>query len=86
MALGRSAAGRLAGADGARVAAALDALAVRTARITALLAQMKFDVDRFAVAPGEEIEIVLVNADHMPHNLLLTRPGATFELARRRSS
>jgi glucose/arabinose dehydrogenase/azurin len=81
VALGRSAATRLGGAEGPRVAAALDALAVRTVRITALLAQMKFDVDRFAVAPGEEVEIVLVNADHMPHNLLLTRPGALEDVA-----
>ncbi len=81
VALGRSAATRLGGAEGARVTAALDALAVRTVRITALLAQMKFDVDRFAVAPGEEVEIVLVNADHMPHNLLLTRPGTLEDVA-----
>ena len=76
VALGRAAAARIGGEDGARLSAALDALAVRTVRITALLAQMKFDVERFAVSPGEEVEVVLINADHMPHNLLVTRPGA----------
>lgn len=75
VALGRSAAASLPPADAQRVAAALDALAVRTIRITALVAQMKFDVEHFAVGPGEEVEIVLVNADHMPHNLLVTSPG-----------
>jgi azurin len=54
---------------------------VRTIRITALLAQMKFDVSQFSVAPKEEVEIVLVNADHMPHNLLITAPGAMESVA-----
>ena len=54
---------------------ALDALSVRTIRIQAVLAQMKFDITQFSVAPGEDVEIVFVNADHMPHNLLITAPG-----------
>ncbi len=36
---------------------------------------MKFDVTQFSVAPGEDVEIVFVNKDHMPHNLLVTAPG-----------
>ena len=68
-------------ADGQRLTATLDALAVRTIRITALLAQMKFDIAHFAVEPGEEVEIVFVNADHMPHNLLVTRPGKLEEVS-----
>ena len=54
---------------------AFDALAVRTIRIEAVLAQMKFDITQFSVAPGEDVEIVFVNKDHMPHNLLVTAPG-----------
>ncbi len=81
IALGRSAAARLPGDEAARITSALDALTVRTIRITALLAQMKFDISTFAVAPGEEVEIVLVNADHMPHNLLITAPGALESVA-----
>jgi glucose/arabinose dehydrogenase/azurin len=75
VALGRAVAAALSPEDAQRIAIALDGLAVRTIRITALVAQMKFDVEQFAVAPGEEVEIVLVNADHMPHNLLVTKPG-----------
>ena len=48
---------------------------MRTIRIEAVLAQMKFDVTQFSVAPGEDVEIVFVNPDHMPHNLLITAPG-----------
>ena len=81
VALGRSAASRLPGDDAARITSGLDALTVRTIRITALLAQMKFDVSQFSVAPKEEVEIVLVNADHMPHNLLITAPGAMESVA-----
>ena len=73
--LGRAAAASLPPADAQRITTALDALAVRTIRVTALVAQMTFDIEHFAVAPGEEVEIVLVNADHMPHNLLVTKPG-----------
>ena len=73
--LGREVIARLPQADGTRLSAALDALSVRTIRIEAVLAQMKFDVTQFSVAPGEDVEIVFVNKDHMPHNLLVTAPG-----------
>jgi glucose/arabinose dehydrogenase/azurin len=79
--LGREVIARLPQADGTRLSAALDALAVRTIRIEALLAQMKFDVTQFSVAPGEDIEIVFVNKDEMPHNLLVTAPGKLEEVS-----
>jgi glucose/arabinose dehydrogenase/azurin len=75
VAFGRELAARMPPAEASAVTSAIDTLTVRTIRIQALLAQMKFDVDQFAVAPGEEIEIVFVNADEMPHNLLITAPG-----------
>jgi azurin len=75
VAFGRTVAASMPAADGQRIASALDALAVRTIRITALVAQLKFDIEHFAVAPGEEVEIVLLNPDHMPHNLIVTKPG-----------
>jgi glucose/arabinose dehydrogenase/azurin len=75
VAFGRTVAAAMPAADGQRIAGALDALAVRTVRITALVAQLKFDIEHFAVAPGEEVEIILVNPDHMPHNLIVTKPG-----------
>ena len=81
IALGRAVASRLSGAEAEALTGTLDALAVRTIRITAVLAQMKFDIERFDVAPGEDVEIVLVNADHMPHNLLITRPGTLEDVS-----
>ena len=37
---------------------------------------MKFNISRFTVEAGQEVEIVFVNADEMPHNLLITQQGA----------
>ena len=49
---------------------------------------LQFDVVRFTAEPGENIRIVLTNADDMFHNMLFTQPGeresvvkAAFELA-----
>ena len=44
-------------------------------QISALPDQLKFDVTRFTVNPGETVEIVLMNPDIMPHNLVITAPG-----------
>lgn len=60
----------------AAMTAELDALTVRQITITAVAAQMRFDIGQFSVHAGEDIEIVLVNADEMPHNLLVTAQGA----------
>jgi glucose/arabinose dehydrogenase/azurin len=48
---------------------------VRRIQISALPDQLKFDVTRFTVKPGETVEIVLMNPDIMPHNLVITAPG-----------
>jgi plastocyanin len=47
---------------------------VRAVRI-GVLPGLHYDTPRFAVAPGESIELRFVNDDEMPHNFLLTRPG-----------
>jgi glucose/arabinose dehydrogenase/azurin len=72
---GRELAGRVPAAEGQRIARAIDELVVRTIRIEAVRAAMKFSIAQFPVAAGEEIEIEFVNADDMPHNLLVTAPG-----------
>jgi azurin len=74
--LGRDVAARLPDTDRTRVASALDALVMRTIRIEAVRAQMKFDISHIQLVAGEEVEIEFVNADEMPHNLLITSPGA----------
>jgi uncharacterized protein len=72
---GRELAGRLPAPEGQRINAALDELLVRTIRIVATVGTMKFDIEHFTVEAGEDVEIVLVNPDYMPHNLLITTPG-----------
>lgn len=76
VAFGRELAARLPEPDAVRLRAALDELTVRTIRIVAVAGEMRFDITQFTVTAGEEVEIVLENPDHMPHNLLVTVPGA----------
>lgn len=55
---------------------ALRVLQTRIVEITTVEAQMTYDVTSFRVAPGQQVEIVLRNADVLPHNLVIVRPGA----------
>lgn len=57
-------------------AEALRALHTRIVEITTVEAQMAYDVTAFRVAPGQQVEIVFRNADVLPHNLVIVRPGA----------
>jgi hypothetical protein len=41
---------------------------------------MLYDVRWFAVEAGRPVQIVLVNPDVMPHNLLIVRPGSLQEV------
>jgi azurin len=81
VALGRELAAQLPDSEASRINATLDQLMVRTIRITAVLDQLRFDTTEFTVHTGEAIEIVLVNPDLMPHNLLITAPGALERVA-----
>jgi azurin len=76
VALGRELAVRLPGADKDRISTTIDRASVRTIRIEAVRAAMRFNVANFTVQAGEEVEIEFVNPDDMPHNLLVTVPGA----------
>lgn len=76
MAYARDLAARLPDAERTKTVAELDALVVRTVRIEAVSAQMKFDLGRFTVTAGEDVVITFVNKDEMPHNLLITKEGA----------
>ena len=49
---------------------------MRTIRIETPVAEMKFNLPGFTVEAGEEIEIEFFNPDQMPHNLVVTVPGA----------
>jgi azurin len=42
--------------------------------ITTLRSQMRYDVDLIRVKPGQIVKIMLVNADDLPHNLVICSP------------
>ena len=68
-------------ADQARsVRKALGELGVRSIRIGAVLEQMRYDVDRIVVQAGKPVEFVFENIDSMPHNFVITEPGALEEI------
>ena len=58
-----------------------DDITVRVVRIKTVEEEMRYDVKYFAVESGRPVEIVLQNADLMPHNLVITEPGALKEIA-----
>ena len=62
----------------------LAGLGVRVVRIGTVHERMAYDVETVAVQAGAPVKFVLENADVMPHNLVITRPGrmqAVGELA-----
>jgi azurin len=67
---------------GPRVAVRRDlrALGVQVVRIQSVPEQMIFDLKWFAVQAGKPVQIVLVNPDAMPHNLVIGQPGSLQEV------
>lgn len=55
-------------------------LGVRVIRIGTLPERMAYDKELIAVAAGKPVEFVLQNDDLMPHNLVITQPGALEEV------
>ncbi|HZU37154.1 MAG TPA: plastocyanin/azurin family copper-binding protein, partial [Gemmataceae bacterium] len=78
--LGYSLAGLLPANEARKVRKELGDLGVRVVRIGTLPEQMLYDKDRFVVQAGKPVEIVFENNDMMPHNLVITRPGALEEV------
>ncbi len=62
------------------VAADLADLSVTVIVIKPLPHRMQFDLAEFSVPAGRPVEIVFENVDIMPHNLLVTSPGALTEV------
>ncbi len=54
---------------------------VRVVPIRMVEEEMRYDQPYFAVEAGRPVQIVLDNADLMPHNLVITAPGALREVA-----
>src|SRR4051794_40982590 len=44
------------------------------------VAGLRYDPPRFAVAPGTKVRVQIENDDDMPHNFVLTQPGARMEI------
>ncbi len=59
----------------------LGAVTVRVVRIKTIEEEMRYDTPYFAVEAGKSVQIVLENHDLMPHNLVITVPGALKEVA-----
>ncbi len=58
----------------------LGELGIRVVRVATLPEQMSYDKDRVVVKAGKPFEIVFENTDLMPHNLVVTEPGALEEI------
>jgi len=77
---GERLAARLPGEAGRGVRRDLRALGVQVVRIQTLPEKLTFDLRWFAVEAGQPVQIVLVNVDAMPHNLLVSKPGSLQEV------
>lgn len=54
---------------------------VRVIKIGTVEEEMRYDVPYFAVEAGRPVQILLENHDLMPHNLVVTQPGALKAVA-----
>jgi azurin len=79
--LGNDLAGALPPDKGAPIRKSLRELAVRVVVLHTLTEQMMYDLHYFTVQAGKPVQIILDNTDTMPHNILITAPGAFQELA-----
>jgi hypothetical protein len=64
----------------------IDDLGVAVVRIAAVPEEMRFDRPWFVVEAGRPVEIVLINLDAMPHNLVVGTPGSLDEIGVRGSA
>jgi putative heme-binding domain-containing protein len=78
--LGDSLAGLLPPDQASRVRRELGDLGVRVIRLGTITDQMLFNKDRIAAQAGKPVEIVFENSDIMPHNFVVTQPGALEEI------
>jgi putative heme-binding domain-containing protein len=67
-------------ADAKQIRANLSELGVRVVRIGTLFERMSFDKDVIAVRTGKPVEFIFENTDLMPHNFVITQPGAMAEI------
>ena len=63
-----------------KIRATLGELGVRVIKIGTIFEKMAFDKDIVVVAAGKPVEFLLENSDLMPHNFVITQPGALEEV------
>lgn len=63
-----------------RIRGILEGLGVKVVQLRTLIDQTSYDKRRIVVETGTRVEIVLENQDFMPHNLVITVPGAREEI------
>jgi putative heme-binding domain-containing protein len=78
--LGESLAGLLPRDESLRARRAMGELGVRVLRLGTLVDQMLFDKDKVAIRAAKPVEVVFENNDLMPHNFVVTAPGALEEV------
>ena len=66
--------------DAKKMRAKLGELGVRIVRIGTRPHRMLYDKDIIAVQAGKQVQFVFENNDIMPHNLVITKPGALVEI------
>jgi azurin len=79
--LGNDLAGALTPDKAAPIRKSLRELAVRVVVLHTLNVQMMYDLHYFTVQAGKPVQIILDNTDNMPHNVVITVPGAFQEIA-----
>ena len=78
--LGHSLTSLLSTADAKRARRELGELGVSVVRIGTVTDQMLYDTERIVVRAGKPVQILFENSDLMPHNLVVTQPGALEEV------
>ena len=71
---------QLCGAEDVRYA---EQLGVPVFVIKSVREQMRFDVTEIIVEAGKDFEIIFVNEDMMPHNVVVVEPGAREEVGKK---
>jgi azurin len=79
--LGNDVGAALGGEKGAAARRSLRELAVRVVLVRTLTEQMMYDLRYFTVQAGKPVQVILDNTDNMPHNIVVTAPGAMQEIA-----
>ena len=69
-------------AEAKNARAALGELGVKVVRILTLPERMSYDKELIVVKAGKPVEFILENNDLMPHNLVITLPGAMEEIGK----